>query len=140
MLKNYYNLEKVGTGTYNTLELARNFLAKNLGAFPINKCQHASRFLKLTHGLDEVAGEYLGFFKEPQFHAWNYDEKSGLYIDITMNQFDFRNYNPIEILPIENFLIKKTKRNTRRHLDYANKVLDKELEELVKEFNSRKLN
>jgi len=69
---------------YKQLADIRNLLENLLQGFPLAKCQHATRIVKQIIGLEELAGEYT---PKGMWHAWNYDTKLGLYVDLTQDQF-----------------------------------------------------
>lgn len=50
--------------------------------FPYGCCSDSVRAVYLKTGLEEIGG----YFRRNK-HAWNYDRKKGLYIDLTLQQF-----------------------------------------------------
>ena len=69
---------------YPELVQLRSFLEKEVEDFPRFKCEYATRLVHLVTGLEEVSGRYV---PDEDLHAWNYDPKGKLYVDITQDQY-----------------------------------------------------
>ena len=65
-------------------------------------CRMATRIVHLHVGLEELSGKYTAktYLGErlKRYHAWNYDEERGLYVDVTQDQF-LETLSDIVILP-----------------------------------------
>ncbi len=80
---------------FGELQKIRASLEKGANNYPYNGCSHASRVVNLITGIREVAGSFT--FKycygsptdiiHEEWHAWNYDQERGLYIDLSADQF-----------------------------------------------------
>ena len=61
----------------------RKALASQFSSFPTGCCSIATKVAGKHLGLEERAG----FFRGTYWHAWNYDPKLNIYVDITSDQF-----------------------------------------------------
>ncbi len=91
------------------LILIRTLLEKHIPLFPHGKCDIASHVVHAITGLKVECGFHIQK-RTPddpdpsyRYHHWNHDEKAGLYIDLTRDQFDCHPwyYHTINILPSE---------------------------------------
>lgn len=72
--------------------------------FPSCYCQGATRAVLMVTRLDQVAGFYSDAREEEMIsHAWNFDPKLGLYINLTLAQFG--SYPLIAVLRADRYTI-----------------------------------
>jgi len=105
---------------YSNLATLRKILEEGLPNFPELRCQDATRVVSKTLGLEERAGYYkpLGLW-----HAWNYDPKLDLYVDLTLDQFS-DDYEPITILHKSGYLLLEDKERTNSQLKMPIDIYD----------------
>ncbi len=72
---------------YPELEEIRGALEVTVGGFPYSSCVIAAHVVQETLGLRLVIGMYAPTGFSRFSHAWNYDGRRGLYIDLTQDQF-----------------------------------------------------
>lgn len=92
---------------HRELTIARTGLQRLIPSFPKDCCQLTARLVQRTLGLEERAGHHKvngRIPKESILHAWNLDEKRGLYVDLTLNQF-FPDAPEIAVLPAEDTIL-----------------------------------
>ena len=114
------------TDYYNKLVVIRGVLEEEIFNFPKSKCQHASRVLKEVLDLEEVAGHYLPV----RWHAWNYDPKNKLYVDLTMDQFDDC-HNKIMVLPVGSSLLRENLLFTKHQNIYNDEYFKHETKRII---------
>lgn len=103
------------------LKHIRETLEREISLFPRFQCQKATRVVHAVMGLEELAGIYVPAVRDESIfnrsHAWNYDEKLGLYVDLTQDQFDSK-LPKIAVLPADTYLLEKNGRKTRDQREY----------------------
>lgn len=80
----------------NKLIASKKILKENVWGFPQNSCEMAAKVVNEVTGLEQVAGNYK--YDPKSFHSWNFDFERGLFICISMDQYDETN-DQITILP-----------------------------------------
>jgi len=74
----------------------------------------SARILKALLSLDEVAGVHVSDTDPRFFHAWNYDRKRRLYIDLTFDQFEGEpDRAAVTILPDDTRHLIRTQEDTK---------------------------
>ena len=72
---------------YPELEEIRGALEATVKDFPYSSCVIAAYVVHDTLGLQPVSGMYAPTGFSRFSHAWNYDQRRRLYIDLTQDQF-----------------------------------------------------
>ena len=72
------------------LNLILNYLKLVFPDFPHKQCQDSTRLVAKVLGLREMAGIFdeMPYDGQANWHAWNYDPKRKLFIDLTARQFN----------------------------------------------------
>ena len=128
---NDYKNECVRPDYYEQLVDIRRLLKKVFHGYPFLRCQETTRLLYEILNLEELAGEYT---PKKSFHAWNYDSRLGLYIDLTQDQFN-DNLDEICILPDSTTLLKEIPKETKYQREYDDKNFSQQIEMLVSVYN-----
>ena len=84
---------------FKYLQIIRKELEYIVPYFPLQGCRIASRVVSTLLNLEELQGMYQSDI--PLYisgHAWNFDQKKGLYVDLSQDQFE-REAPKVSILP-----------------------------------------
>lgn len=103
----------------------RQFCRQRYRQFPKDCCRETSKLANALLGLHCVFGRYL---PKDFYHAWNYDQKRNLYVDLTADQFN-PNHPAVLILSVNNSILSKSEFLTplfQRHFpeDFDNLLKD----------------
>jgi hypothetical protein len=115
------------TTTYNNLMSLREFFEQEprFSGVPDGYCQIFTKVVSLVFGYCEVAGEYV---PGRDWHAWGHNVRSGVYVDLSLDQFDVSLPN-VNILPDNTSLLKVTEEatNEQRSLVLSELLIDHDM-------------
>ncbi len=93
---------------YGKLVRIRREFERNRPGFPLRGCMNVTRAIAEDLGLEQLAGGYL---PEKKGHSWNFDSKTGLYVDLSMDQFGVK--EKIVVIPPLGVILKQTDKATK---------------------------
>jgi hypothetical protein len=86
---------------YWQLEIISGILHKAVPDFPNRGCKLASKLVKDIAKLEQIVGTVvLDEEFKPETHYWNYDGQRGLYVDLSLHQYNGRLVEPAEAITI----------------------------------------
>tara|TARA_Y100000310_G_C20498478_1_gene722722 strand:+ start:103 stop:606 length:504 start_codon:yes stop_codon:yes gene_type:complete len=114
------------------LRFIHKTLKKRVEGFPYKVCAAGTRTVHEVEGLMEIAGEHITYFhpfinqemrrdiilENVSWHAWNFDPKRELFVDITGRQY-FYELPDIIVMPVSDVVLKPDYHTTMqmRNLD-----------------------
>jgi hypothetical protein len=122
--------EKQTIPYYNELFKIRLALELSTKIFPEGQCTYATSILeKKFNTIQGIAGLYL---PEKSWHAWGYDTKYNVFVDITMDQFNPEHDEIMILQPTTHLLLPKADELKRYHAHKQTKEFKEQLHYLEK--------